>query len=504
MDVKISLLYATRRPHCVASVVNMWDSRAGLGQPEIVIAVDDNDAASQAQALPRAHKLVAVRQPHNCVHAWNDAAMASTGELLVVISDDFIPPYNWDVALLSALLEARAALKRDDLVLLVNDGLERTLCTLPVLTRQRFDRFGYVFFPGYESMFCDTELTARAQLDSVLVDARHILFEHLHHNAGRRAADAVDAVQASQDRWDSGKKLFGQRLADGFPPAGRPYDVPVHRLNRYVASIQVTRDDFCLLETCQRLLWDGVRNFAFNVPTTHWDGSKVSEEDKQQVLAIAEKLTQGGAQWVRVFYDSLADLFWPGMSRAKLETVYRNGCLTRLRRAGFEHLLVIDGDELFLPGALASVDRYVRWFGPSSLTVDAVPVLGLPGVPVGGTSGRETILCYVDHREKFKDVRSPENLALWLNRNCVIHFSAVRRTREEIITKMRRSGHYDDPDYHFEHWIEHVLPALAPGQNNVHMYKDGGLWPHTREFTAEEWQAIPSRLHPYLWRSDKP
>jgi hypothetical protein len=65
---------------------------------------------------------------------------------------------------------------------------------------------------------------------------------------------------------------------------------------------------------------------------------------------------------------------------------------------------------------------------------------------------------------------------------------------------MKLSGHYDDKDYHFDEWIERVLPNLRPGMRNVHMFKDGSLWPLTREVTEAEWAAVPDVVKPMLLR----
>jgi hypothetical protein len=34
---------------------------------------------------------------------------------------------------------------------------------------------------------------------------------------------------------------------------------------------------------------------------------------------------------------------------------------------------------------------------------------------------------------------------------------------------------------------------------NVHMYRDGSLWPLARELKTEEWAAIPESVKPLLW-----
>jgi len=499
--MRFGMAYATRRPQCIAECVNMWTDRAY--RPDRVqwcVGVDVGDSETAGEAARLGMDVSGEPGSPSAVRAWNAACHAmmfrDPPDALLAISDDFVPPHRWDVGLEEAILRSG----RTDYVVHVHDGGEGTLCTLPVVSAERYRVFGFFYHPGYESMFCDTELTARAFLDGSLIDARHLLFEHMHPCQSKRPKDGVDAEHSSQARWDTGKALFTKRMLAGFPRVGVEVEDLPARTERYCASLQVTRDDICLKSTVHRLLLDGVRNFAFNCPKQHWDGSTVSKSDSDQVIDIAKFLVDHGGHYVRVFQDNLAPFFFPGCSRAQLETNYRNSCLDRLRGLGFGEQLIIDGDEILLPRALAQVDWYVRWFNPTTAALHGVPVAGLPGVAIDGATDR--ILVYMGSRDKWRDVRSPHHPTMDIARAGVLHLSAVRRSVEEIVAKMRKSGHYDDPEYHFEDWIERVLPALAPGQTNVHMYQDGSLWPRTREFTDDEWQAIPAELQPLMWRKE--
>jgi hypothetical protein len=478
----------------------MWEDRAGdKSRVKWCIGIDHGDKQTLEAALGgcslRTHVAIG---GDNYVLAAN-AACRKLDQLdvdyIIVVSDDFIPPHNWDMALDRVIAENDNTRKA---VIHVNDGGEGTLCTLPIVGVERYRRFGWMFYPGYESLFSDTELTARAQLDQVLVDARHLLFEHLHPVNGKRPADEVDKKHASQSRWDSGKRMFQSRLAVGFPPMKCHHDRPPVLADRYVASLMVCRDDVCLEGVVAALLRDGVRNFAFNVPKHHWDGSETPEEDKQVIRDIAYGLLRHGAWWVRVYEDSLAPFFFPGQERWRLETHYRNHSLERLRNLGFQHQLIVDGDELFLQGAMAALDYNVRWHNPTTAALRGIPLVGLPAVAVDGATDR--ITCYIGPGETWRDIRSPHKPTLDVGMFGILHFSAVRRTRDELIAKMRGSGHYDDKDYDFEGWIKDVLPNMKPGMKNVHMYKDGSLWPLTRLLHDHEWQSVPDCVRPLIYR----
>jgi hypothetical protein len=99
----------------------------------------------------------------------------------------------------------------------VEDGYVHNLFVLAILTRKRYEQFGYIFYPGYESMFCDTEFTEVSYRDSVVIPATNLLFEHIHCDCGKRVRDIHDKEHSSKDRWNRGEMLFNYRKDLGFP-----------------------------------------------------------------------------------------------------------------------------------------------------------------------------------------------------------------------------------------------------------------------------------------------
>lgn len=474
--------------------MRMWEGRSGGAHLTWCAGINSGDVECRQTAGQLG--LMVAEAGDNYVAGVNAAAarLAPGCDVLIVVSDDFVPPNNWAMALVMAI--AHRVNRSPDYAIHVHDGCG-DLATLPIVSFVRYKRFGWLLWPGYKSLFSDTEFTMRAKLDGCLIDARHILFEHMHPVNQKRPADEVDAEHASQQRWDEGKIVYNQRLAIGFPPDHNLSDVPEVHGERYIASIQATRDDICLKATVDSLFDGGVRNFMFNMPKHHWDGTAVPASDHAQVVAVASHLVKRGAWYCRCAADSLASVYWPEMTRGMLETNYRNFCLQRLRKLGFRQQLIVDGDEIFMPGALAAVDWNVQVMSPDSAALRGVPMLGLPAVAVEGATDR--ITCYMGATDTWRDVRSPHKPVLDIQHLGVLHLSGVRRTREEIVAKMRKSGHYDDKEYHFDDWISDVLPVLRPGMKNVHMYRDGSLWPLSRELTEREWAAIPAELKPLVW-----
>lgn len=217
-----ALCYTTKRPWMVESVCKEWISKASkLGLVDFYVTYDDDTVVLPYLDDWKAMGLKVFCQnvpPFNCVKGWNLAAEKSEDEsILIMVSDDFLPPAAWDEKLIN--IEPINWFD-DDYVVAVNDGnnssVDRPL-TIPIITRKRYQRFGYVYHPTYESLFCDTELTTVARSENRVIDAKTILFDHRHPTCFKRTADIVDAVHASPERWASGQANYTRRSKLGFP-----------------------------------------------------------------------------------------------------------------------------------------------------------------------------------------------------------------------------------------------------------------------------------------------
>jgi glycosyltransferase involved in cell wall biosynthesis len=226
-EIVFSICYATRRSWCIKTVIGDWLEKASNRKSvEFIIGVDADDRASiesgkeVCRHVGNTHLLIQSSAPFNCIKAWNATAKMSKGKVLVMISDDFVPPKNWD----SQLVALQPNWINESWVVRVNDCNNSTTnkpFTLPILTRVRYEKLGYVFWPEYESLFSDTEFGEHAKLDGVVIDARTLLFEHLHHTCYKRKQDAVDSAHSSDERWDSGKAIYNRREACGFVESNR-------------------------------------------------------------------------------------------------------------------------------------------------------------------------------------------------------------------------------------------------------------------------------------------
>ena len=360
---------------------------------------------------------------------------------------------------------------------------------------------------GYLSHNCDTEFGTVALRDGVVISAEHLLFEHMHPDCGKRPRDQVDLVHASKERWNTGEQLYNFRKRQGFPiddgPLAAKYEAeraakaakPVAaEADRYVAYLQVTKDDICLLDVCLRLVEEGVKDFCFCVPDKYWSGEPVEASGITEINAVRLELIKHG---VNAFSKEFAidKYVMPGDSRILIETRVRNESLAWIRSLGYKHILIVDGDELWVPGTLNIIKGYVEQ-GHQAISVRMIPVIGLPGYPVEGAT--DVAVVYIGGDNVFKMCRSPYIPQTIVYRPLIYHFTGTRKDMPETIVKHRRGGHYDDPDYDFEGWIKETLPNIKPGLQGAHMFKPRQIWKEVRAWRPEELAAMPDSVRPYL------
>lgn len=501
--MKHSLLYTTIRPHFVFQQISAWLSKAdNIRDVEIILVTDApywGPVISEAMralvnfpSLGRFKPDFVMLPPFNSNRAWNRAAELSCGDILYMISDDLDCPEHWDSEVDSRMHNPLY----NPLVLHTDDATEWKKNTHPIVSRKWYCDRGYFLYPHYMSMFDETELTEHAQLLGCLVDSVSSLsFPHIHPSVGKRKPDEIDLVQSSEKRMTDSRRLFDWRKANGFTP---PKSRPPSSKRDYIAYLQVIKDDFCLTETVQSLHRQGVMNFFFHVPIRTWSGDMVSESEICSIEDAARSIPELDTNvWIEREWIS------PGAEdkRVDVETKTRNSALRRIRQLGYRHILVVDGDELWRPGAFDAVHALVSQ-GAECLSMQSIPIIGLPAYPSTTAKDKEDMIVYVGMDTEFICCRFPNTPYIKIPEPLAFHFSGTRRTIPEIEEKCRGSGHYDDSNYDFEGWIKYVLPNVRPGFKNAHMYKPYQIWPEIRAWTKAEMADIPESIHQYLGNQD--
>lgn len=204
-----SVLHATRRAEEAVNAMYCWMNAAfNASAVEWIFAVDEDDQ----ETIDKLHgfRLIKVKPGGGPVAAWNEAAKESSGKILIQMSDDWIPSSHWDASIVQRLGEKI----HDEAVLRISDG-HRTddLMCMAILTRKYYDRYAYVFYPEYFSMYSDNEFSLQAMRDDVVVDARDIVFEHFHpifHP--EKPMDEVYARSNAPEKYALGKAILSKRM----------------------------------------------------------------------------------------------------------------------------------------------------------------------------------------------------------------------------------------------------------------------------------------------------
>ena len=178
---------------------------------EYVVTVDKADEDRWPGFPPSSscwgRTIFAVNEKRACpVDGWNKAAEVSSGHFLITVSDDILPCKRWDEAIRKAVPDMTR-----EAVLDVNCGPKALpgFMFFSFLTRVRYEKLGYVFYPEYLGYKGDDDFTAEAYRDGVVVRARHLSFAHLHPSYGLGALDEVYRRQKSRDA--HGTKVFNRR-----------------------------------------------------------------------------------------------------------------------------------------------------------------------------------------------------------------------------------------------------------------------------------------------------
>lgn len=194
-----SILHTSSRPEKWRAVYEAWMSKAL--HPEIVeyvLCLDERwgftETPPHANSPWTGRVVVWNETPYQYsgyVSGVNLAAKASSGAILIVVADDQFPCEGWDEQLLKLLdrhgpiNELAAMIKGPHFVIEVSTGTvnehERGIMVMPILSRARYERLGYVFYPAYESMYADNDFCEQARKDGVVIDGRSLpVFPHEH------------------------------------------------------------------------------------------------------------------------------------------------------------------------------------------------------------------------------------------------------------------------------------------------------------------------------------
>lgn len=227
--MKFSIIHPSARPEKWQAVYEDWMSKCvDASEVEYILCADErwgfprNNEREFAEMVPLPGFIVWNTGRRCYVDAVNIAAKQATGDILIVVADDQFACERWDQLLSDYLHLGRTDLTKhqqflgsDKFVVEVSTGTpqehQRGIIVLPILSRAWYEHLGgNVFFPEYESMYADNDFCEHARQDGVVIDCRHLRFEHRHPLAN--VSIPWDAAYAEQNRPQSYR--IGQRILD--------------------------------------------------------------------------------------------------------------------------------------------------------------------------------------------------------------------------------------------------------------------------------------------------
>lgn len=214
--MKISLIHPSRsRPEKAKSTYDYWMSRAAHPENiEHILSLDFSDPL-HSQYAHFGNNSSSVIDHNDCVvKATNIAASASTGDILIYLSDDFICPEKWDEKI---MIRFRVADEDTPLLIKVDDCLQKfnvDVLTIPIMNRALYERLGFFWHPEYRSMFCDQWLYWVCRNNKWIMFCEDLKFPHEHYSIGKAPKDVT--YIRSDANWVSGQALYLKHKKEGF------------------------------------------------------------------------------------------------------------------------------------------------------------------------------------------------------------------------------------------------------------------------------------------------
>lgn len=196
---------------------------------EYILSLDDDEPQLDCYKKQFAEYPIKmlIGKNRSMVDAINTAAEKSTGNVIIVVSDDFGCPDEWDRILgkieLPNVYKYEVTIHPElndapEFAIHINDTIttrEQGVMTLPILSRSAYEKLGHIYNPVYFSMFADNELYDVCKMNGWLIHS-DLIFEHRHWVNGKNPRDETYNRENDTAVYNSGQKIYEARRAAGF------------------------------------------------------------------------------------------------------------------------------------------------------------------------------------------------------------------------------------------------------------------------------------------------
>jgi hypothetical protein len=221
--MKFSILHTSARPDKWRAVYDAWIAAAhDPWSVEYILVCDRRWGFTELPEFNYDGKAVWNTGRKCYVDGVNIAAQYATGDVFIVNADDQFPCEHWDTQLIEALCSG-GHIEGDprDCVVEVSTGTpaehDRGILVMPILSRARYRKYGYVLYPAYESMYSDNDFCELAKRDKTIIDARHLAFPHKHPIFDpSQPWDAAYEQQNRREAYALGQAILEKRRESNF------------------------------------------------------------------------------------------------------------------------------------------------------------------------------------------------------------------------------------------------------------------------------------------------
>lgn len=149
------------------------------------------------------------------IEACNRRSGDGDYDIIMLASDDMIPQVKgYDTIIVNHM---KQYFPDTDGALWYFDGFRRDLCTLSILGRAYYDRFGYIYHPAYKSFYCDDEHTRVGTQLGKLKFINKVLMRHDHPTFRDVKTIAVDETyKKAFSNVDHDKHIYNVRYSNNF------------------------------------------------------------------------------------------------------------------------------------------------------------------------------------------------------------------------------------------------------------------------------------------------
>ena len=209
--------FATRsRPEKMAAAFATIVAHSHSNKYTVGLTVDNDDTATLnsnelADLLKYPNVFINMGTSKNKVHAINRGLLGWQGDILVNMSDDmrFLKP-SFDIDIINAF-EGNL----DRFIHFPDGRVNHLLPTMSIMGRPYYNRFGYIYHPQYESLWCDNEAMDVAKRLGCYKYVDKQLFDHYHPAWTGEPVDAL--LNHTQSFYLADEITYIRRSKAGYP-----------------------------------------------------------------------------------------------------------------------------------------------------------------------------------------------------------------------------------------------------------------------------------------------